>query len=107
MNLPVRIANRLDKHLKGEVTGVPAGAVAVEAIRTTWRSIQSELQTGDDFFPVPRPRTGLDTTSSAVRKVFYISLAEAHAIERVRTELGNMEIGQLHRLAFEAYFEEE
>ena len=93
----------------GPTKGIPAGAIAVEAIRTTWKQIADQLTpegTGDDLFPPSRMSAAFSRQSGAtIRKVFYISLAEATAIETVRASLGNVEIGQLHRLAFQRYFD--
>ncbi|MBK6668174.1 MAG: hypothetical protein IPG46_00275 [Actinobacteria bacterium] len=59
---------------------------------------------GDDLFPPSRSANArLETDEQKVRKVFYVSVEEATAIETVRRRLGDMEIGQLHRMALAAH----
>jgi hypothetical protein len=84
----------------------PLGAVAVEAIRTHWRSIGEAVAVGgiDDIFPAERVIAGrLNSVGGSIRRIFYVSLEEAQAVEEVRRRLGGIEIGQLHRLALDRH----
>lgn len=106
VNLPPDTVEALDAAV-GEETGMTTyGMVAVDAIRTTFEELLGELgRSNEQFFPHRRTGAGrLSGKQALVRKVFYVTFAEAGAIESARQALGGMEIGQLHRLAFSRYF---
>lgn len=95
--------------LDGIVSRAPGlttyGMVAVDAIRSTFVELHDPIGNGPPvMFPQRRVGAGrLSGNQPLVRKVFYVTPEEANAIEAARQALGGMEIGQLHRLAFDRY----
>lgn len=101
INLPTTLARSLETAVANDTGTCSYGSIAVDAIRTHWRRLES---TADECFPHRRITIGrLDRTAPRVRKVFYVTPEEADAIDTVRRRLGGIEVGQLHRLTLELY----
>lgn len=105
INLTDDIAARLHEYVANSTEGATFGEVAVDAIRECFDRVLEELAPRtDDFFPMRRSSAGrLRRQQVLVRKVFYVTVDEAKAIEEARQRLGGLELGQLHRLALDHF----
>ena len=104
VNLEPETVVRVDKLLASN-TGTTYGMVAVEAIRASFDHLLQRFGPNEqDPFPTRRISAGrIAHNQTVVRKVCYVTLEEAWAIESARQRLGGLELGQLHRLALDLY----
>ena len=108
VELPRELVARLDELIDPGVPGRSTfGELAVTAIRSFWHASHVEvIDITDGLFEPPTDDLDNAVASRPVgeldRTRFYITAADAEAIELVRLQFGRCELETLHVMAFEA-----
>ena len=108
VELPTELVERLDELIDAGVAGrATFGDLAVTAIRSFWHASHVEvIDITDGLFEPPTDELHASAASrpvgDLVRTRFYVSAADAEAIELVRLQFGRCELQTLHVVAFEA-----